>query len=466
MYQLNPNLRDFWKTRKPYKILKGGRFSSKTQDAGGVAAFLARNYSLRFMCVRQFQNRISDSVYTILVDKIEKAGWRDEFDIGVSSIKHKTTGSEFLFYGMARNISEIKGTEGVDICWIEEGEGLTETQWSIIDPTIRKEGAEIWVLYNPRLISDFIETKLPNLLGDDCVIRHINYDENPFLSDTARAKARRLKETDIDAYNHIYLGIAVSDDELAIIKRSWVESAINAHIKLKIDMSGQLKSALDVADLGKDSNAQSFSDGLILVDIDEWKGKNTEDIFGTTQKAFNNCIDKNTYGFRYDADGLGAGIRGDARVINDLREDNGLPKLEVSAFHGSGGVIRKDDWFIEPEGDMGGITNGQYFSNYKAQSWWKLGERFRKTHEFVTAGVVYPFDELISIDPNCSQIEKIKTELCQPRRKPGSLKMTVDKSPDDTSSPNLADAIMMLYAPTEDTQAFGTLLKLAIGANG
>ena len=62
-----------------------------------MAAFLARNYSLKFLCIRQFQNRISDSVYTVLVEKIEAAGWTQEFDIGVSSIKHKTTGSEFLF---------------------------------------------------------------------------------------------------------------------------------------------------------------------------------------------------------------------------------------------------------------------------------------------------------------------------------------------------------------------------------
>jgi phage terminase large subunit len=125
MFQLNPHLKTFWQTRKPYKLLKGGRFSSKTHDAGGMAAFLARNYSVKFLCIRQFQNRIADSVYTVIVEKIELAGWTDEFEIGVSSIKHKTTKSEFLFYGIARNLSDIKGTEGIDICWIEEGEGLS-----------------------------------------------------------------------------------------------------------------------------------------------------------------------------------------------------------------------------------------------------------------------------------------------------------------------------------------------------
>ena len=82
-----------------------------------MAAFLARNYSVRFLCLRQFQNRITDSVYTVVKQKIIDAGWVDEFDIGVSSIRHKETGSDFLFYGIARNIEEIKGTEGVDICW-------------------------------------------------------------------------------------------------------------------------------------------------------------------------------------------------------------------------------------------------------------------------------------------------------------------------------------------------------------
>src|SRR5690606_27014105 len=255
MYQLNPNLREFWKTRKPYKLLKGGRFSSKTQDAGGMAAFLARNYSVKFLCLRQFQNRIADSVYTVIKQKIETAGWRDEFDIGVSTIRHKETGSEFLFYGIARNIEDIKGTEGVDICWIEEGEGLTEDQWSIIDPTIRKEGSETWILWNPRLLTDFVQAKLPALLGDDCIIRHINYDQNPFLSDTARQKAERLKDADYDAYRHIYLGEPLTNDDAAVIKFAWIDAAIDAHKKLGIDMAGARTVGYDVADSGVDKNA-------------------------------------------------------------------------------------------------------------------------------------------------------------------------------------------------------------------
>lgn len=284
MFQLNPNLRSFWKTRKPYKLLKGGRFSSKTQDAGGMAAFLARNYSLKFMCIRQFQNRITDSVYTVIKEKIISAGWEAEFDIGVSSIKHRETGSEFLFYGIARNISDIKGTEGVDICWIEEGEGLTEDQWAIIDPTIRKEGAEIWILWNPYSQTDFVQTKLPELLGDACIIRHINYDENPFLSSTAREKAERLKLVDEDSYNHIYLGRALSSDEMSIIKGKWFDASIDAHIHIPgfpkgggkiggMDISGGIEGDI-IAPKANDPNALAWRYGCILMGLEEWQDEN------------------------------------------------------------------------------------------------------------------------------------------------------------------------------------------------
>lgn len=453
MFQLNPNLKEFWRTRKPYKLLKGGRFSSKTQDAGGMAAFLARNYSVKFLCLRQFQNRITDSVYTVIKEKIYAAGWESEFDIGVSSIKHKVTGSEFLFYGIARNIAEIKGTEGVDICWIEEGEGLTEEQWSIIDPTIRKEGAEIWILWNPALVTDFVQTKLPKLLGDSCIIKHINYDQNPFLSESARQKAERLKIADYEAYENIYLGIPLKDDELSIIKLSWIEAAVDAHIKLGIDFSGVKSSALDVADLGKDLNAQSLRNGFILEDVRTWKGKTVEDIFGTTQHAFDNCVEWGVNGFRFDADGIGAGVRGDAKKVNEARKANYLPEMPVSAFHGSGEVQNKSGWFVAPEGDLPGITNGQWFANFKAQSWWDLRERFRKTHEYVVNGIEYPVDELISISSSCTGIETLKTELAQPKKKPSSNKLVIDKAPDGMPSPNMADAVMMVFAQESSSSA-------------
>lgn len=434
MFRLNPNLKDFWRTRKPYKLLKGGRFSSKTQDAGGMAAFLARNYSVRFLCLRQFQNRITDSVYTVVKEKIEQAGWRDEFDIGVSTIRHKATGSEFLFYGIARNIEEIKGTEGVDICWIEEGDGLTDAQWAIIDPTIRKEGSETWIVWNPNLQTDFVQARLPELLGDDCIIRHINYDENPFLSDTARQKAGRLKLVDPEAYEHIYLGVPMSNDDAAVIKYAWVEAAIDAHKKLDVYMGGARAVGYDVADDGADKNACAVFDGAICADIDEWKAPEDE----LTQSARRAWSKVEGGRLIYDCIGVGAQV---GSTLKDQGVSSGYYK-----FNAGGKVVNPTQEYAP------GIRNADKFENLKAQAWQDVADRLRNTYNAVVKGEQFSASELISVSGDLHKLEQLKLELSTPRKRYSKRGLDMIETKDELSrrgvpSPNLADAFIMGACP-------------------
>lgn len=434
MFQLNPNLRDFWHTQKPYKLLKGGRFSGKTHDAAGMAAFLARNYSIRFLCIRQFQNRIGDSVYTVVKEKIETAGWSDEFDIGVSSIRHRVTGSEFLFYGIARNLNDIKGTEGVDVCWIEEGEGLTELQWSIIDPTIRKEGAEVWILWNPHLITDFVQAKLPALLGDDCIIRHINYTENAFLSDTAREKAERLKEADPDAYRHIYLGEPLSSDDMAVIKFAWVEAAIDAHLKLGLDLSGARAVGYDVADSGADKNACADFNGAICEAMDEWSAPEDE-LAQSTKRAWARV---NGGILVYDSIGVGAHV---GSTLSEMGIRSGYYK-----FNAAGAVVNPDREYAPK------IKNNDKFENLKAQAWQDVADRFRNTFNAVTKGEAFAASDLISISGSLAKLEQLKVELSAPRRRYSKRGLDMVESKDELAkrgiaSPNLADAFVMGACP-------------------
>ena len=442
MFQLNPALRSFWQTRKPYKLLKGGRFSSKTQDAGGMAAYLARNYSLKFLCLRQFQNRISDSVFTVIKQKIIDAGWRDEFDIGVSTIRHKETGSEFLFYGIARNIEEIKGTEGVDICWIEEGEGLVEDQWSVIDPTIRKDGAEIWVLWNPNLQTDFVQTKLPELLGDAAVIRHINYDENPFLSDTARQKAERLKLADPDAYKHIYLGQPLSSDETAIIKGKWIEAAIDAHIHIPdfptgggriggMDVSGGVEGDV-IAPKASDPNALAWRYGQVLSGLEEWQDENPNK---AAAYALPIVQREKLDLLHIDDIGVGASVPGEFRRLDPSGQYKGWTASEKPY---------DEDREYQP-----GKTHGDMFANLKAQGWGMLGDRFRNTWQ-ARNGLPYDPDQLISIPSGLPLRTKLQAELSQPRRESVNGRMKVESKKDlkkrGVPSHNLADAVVMAFA--------------------
>ncbi len=452
MYLLNPALRTFWATRKPYKLLKGGRFSSKTQDAGGMAAFLARNYSVKFLCIRQFQNRIADSVYTVIKQKIEEAGWRDEFDIGVSVIRHKRTGSEFLFYGIARNIEDIKGTEGVDICWIEEGEGLTEDQWSIIDPTIRKQGAEIWILWNPNLATDFVQVKLPMLLGDSCIIRHINYTQNPYLSDTARQKAERLKLADPDAYRHIYLGQPLSSDEMSIIKHKWIEAAIDAHLHIAdfpmgggrfggFDVSGGVEGDV-LAPRENDPNAMCWRHGCIVMGLDEWQDENPNK---AADFAYRIAIQNQLEMLSVDDIGVGASVPGELRRLEGdaLKISHKAHRMQFEGWTASESPANPDREY------MPGKTHADMWANKKAQGWGLLADRFKNTWQ-ARNGLPYNQDMLISIPAGLNLREKLETELAAPRtrvingRAGVESKLMLKKR--GIPSHNLADACVMAFA--------------------
>lgn len=226
-----------------------------------------------------------------------------------------------------------------------------------------------------------------------------------------------------------------------VIPPAWVHAAVDAHIKLGFTPTGMRKGALDVADEGIDLNAFAGRLGVLLEHIEEWSGKGG-DIFETVVKAFGIC-DMNGYdAFQYDADGIGSGARGDSRIVNDERRQAGKNEILVDAFRGSGAVH-------DPEGQMvKERLNKDFFANFKAQSWWALRIRFQKTYRAVVEGMAYDPDEIISLSGSLPLLTKLIVELSQPTYTLNTAgKMLIDKAPEGTRSPNLADAVMMAYNP-------------------
>lgn len=236
--------------------------------------------------------------------------------------------------------------------------------------------------------------------------------------------------------------------EGVVIPSAWVQAAIDSHVKLGLDVSGERRAALDVADEGVDKNAFASAKGILLDRLEEWSGQNS-DIFATVVRAFALCDKLELREFTYDADGMGAGVKGDVRVTNERRKEHGastgtVPRLIGAVpFHGSGAVLKPDSK-IAPGADR---TNADYYRNYKAQSWGFLQRRFRETFRAVTEPD-YKYDPslIISLDSRLPLLTKLTGELSQPTWGPDTLgKMVVNKKPDGSKSPNLADVVMMLF---------------------
>ncbi len=426
---MNEHLKTFWTTKSDVKVLKGGRASGKTWDAAAMAIYLAVTYKVKFMCVRQFQQNIQDSVYSVLVTMIDRMGYQSEFEVLKSSIVSKT-GSEFLFYGLARNTASIKGTEGVDVCWLEEAEGLTREQWEIIEPTIRKKGSECWILYNPRNVSDFVE-QFHASEEDGILVQNINYNQNEHLSETMLRKINRMKTRDPERYEHIYLGKPLSDDDSVIIKRSWVEAAIDFHLQYSGEMLGKVVLGYDVADSGADKNAVTVCNGSVVTDCYEWQGGENE-LKKSADKVRIAAIKVDGH-IVYDSIGVGAHTGGTLQA-------SGFNSF--SGFNAGGKVQR-------PLRKYNGVKQKEYFSNVKAQAWWLVADRLRNTHDYMVNGNTdYKPDDLISLSSNIPNIESLISELTTPRRdfdKAGRVKVESkdDLKKRDIISPNKADAFIM-----------------------
>lgn len=189
-----------------YKICYGGRGGAKSWGIARALLIMAARKPLRILCAREFQASIKDSVHKLLCDQIESLGLLPFYEITQTSIRG-LNGSEFAFIGLKNNPTNIKSFEGVDICWVEEGQTVSRLSWNILIPTIRKAGSEIWVSFNPDLETDETYQRFVVKPPRDAVIIKINWSDNPWFPDTLKLEKDALKERDPSAYNNVWEGM-------------------------------------------------------------------------------------------------------------------------------------------------------------------------------------------------------------------------------------------------------------------
>lgn len=409
----------------------------KSWAVATVLVELARKGCFRIMCGRELQNSISDSVISLLSDTIDRAGYTQEFDVQRNRIIHLSTGSEFLFYGIKTNPTKIKSIEGVDICWIEEAENVSDESWNILIPTIRKEGSEIWLTWNPKNILDPTYQRFVINPPDDMVDIVVNYTDNIYLPDVLRLEAESCRERDYDLYRHIWLGEPVADSELSVIKPKWIDAAIDAHIKLGFELAGQKILGFDVADEGDDASATVLRHGSVVIDMDEWRG---QDVIYSADKVYLYGQDVKADKIIFDSIGVGAGVKA------QFRRKTG--KVQTIGFNAGGSVFKPEAKYTDDK------KNKDMFSNIKAQAWWMVRDRFYKTWRVVEFGDTYPVDELISISGGLKDLDYLKAELSRPRvdyDNNGRVKVESkkDMAKRGIPSPNRADALIMAFAPVQ-----------------
>jgi phage terminase large subunit len=207
-----------------YKCYWGGRGGAKSWALARALLLKAVAGQLRILCARELQTSIADSVHRLLSDQIHALHLDSYFEVARNSIK-SVTGSEFLFRGIRHSVQEIKSLEGVDICWVEEAQSVSAASWEILIPTIRKQGSEIWISFNPVEETDPTYQRFVLHPPPDAIVRKVGWEDNPWFPATLDAERRYMLELDLEAYEHIWGGHCRKISEAVIFgKRVSVEA--------------------------------------------------------------------------------------------------------------------------------------------------------------------------------------------------------------------------------------------------
>lgn len=188
-----------------YKTLYGGRGGAKSWGIARALLLQGTTKPLRVLCAREMQTSMAQSVHKLLKDQVAAMGLDGFYEVQQYIIKG-INGTEFTFHGLKHNVANIKSIEGVDICWVEEAQTVSKSSWDTLIPTIRKDGSEIWISFNPSLEADETYQRFVVKPPTGSVVQKINWSDNPWFPDVLRQEMMDLKARDHDAYLNVWEG--------------------------------------------------------------------------------------------------------------------------------------------------------------------------------------------------------------------------------------------------------------------
>lgn len=290
----------------PYKVIYGGRGKGASYGVADALLALGIERPLRWLCTRETQESMDESVHALLSSRIVKLGMQDYYEVERAKIFSKRwrggSGSSdplagrygFSFAGLRHNMTGIKSYEGFDGAWVEEAESVPAESWRILIPTMRKDppagpcgqGSEVWVTLNPKFDDDDSYVRWVISPPKGAVSVFMSWRDNPFFPQKLRAQMEEMREKDPDSCDHIFEGIP----------RSTVQNAVFPAEMKRLEMDQRITNIpydprFPVSvffDIGMDTTAmwfaQSISLQIRLIDYYENAGKSIDHYISQMQQ--------------------------------------------------------------------------------------------------------------------------------------------------------------------------------------
>jgi phage terminase large subunit len=257
-----------------YKGAFGGRGSAKSHFFGELLveqAEMAPGHNggagLLAVCIREVQKTLGDSSKRLVENKIVELGLGHRFKVWRDRIETPGDGT-IIFQGMADHTAEsIKSLEGFRTAWIDEAQTLSARSLSLLRPTIRAPGSEIWASWNPRRKSDAIDDFLRARKPEGAIVVESNWRNNPWFPKELEDERQLDLKLYPERYDHIWEGGYAKAFEGAYFAGVLAEAKLKGRIvkNLSADPLLPLRAFHDLG--GSSANADAFTIWIV-----QWVG--------------------------------------------------------------------------------------------------------------------------------------------------------------------------------------------------
>lgn len=228
--ELPPKLIPVFAGEAMYRGAYGGRGSAKTRSFAKMAAvfglrFARANQPGVIVCGREFMNSLAESSLAEVKAAIASEPWlAAAYDVGETYVRTKCKRIEFAFIGLRHNLDSIKSKARIRLLWVDEAEPVSETAWSKAIPTVREEGSEIWVTWNPERKKSATHKRLREDPPAGSKIVELNWRDNPWFPDILNRTRLEDKSKRPDQYDHVWEGDYVTVVDGAYFAKSLTEA--------------------------------------------------------------------------------------------------------------------------------------------------------------------------------------------------------------------------------------------------
>ncbi|WP_337241753.1 PBSX family phage terminase large subunit [Proteus faecis] len=240
--EIPPKLIPAFEGNYRYRCSHGGRGSAKTRTFALMTAIRGYMAAMNgqsgvILCAREYMNSLEESSMEEVKQAIRSVPWLNDFyELGEKYIRTKCRSVNYVFAGLRHNLDSIKSKARILIAWVDEAESVSEIAWSKLIPTVREEGSEVWVTWNPEIDGSATDKRFRKNPPSNAIIVEMNHGDNPwFPSVLEEERLNDQTRLDPNTYAWIWEGAYLENSDKQVLANKYVVKSFPDDLWQKAD---------------------------------------------------------------------------------------------------------------------------------------------------------------------------------------------------------------------------------------